>query len=55
VEFNPKYSYAYNNLGNIYKAKEEYEKALFYYRQAVEHLSTYTLAFVNMGVCYERL
>ena len=32
-----------------------YEKALEYYRQAVQHLSTYTLAFVNMAVCYERL
>jgi tetratricopeptide (TPR) repeat protein len=25
VEVNPRYSYAWNNLGNIYKNKEDYE------------------------------
>ncbi len=28
IEVNPKYSYAHNNLGNIYKNDGEYDKAI---------------------------
>ena len=48
---NPRYSYAYNNLANIYKNQSKFEEAVKYYKKAVEHCSTYTLALVNMGVC----
>ena len=49
---NPRYSYAYNNLANIYKNQSKYEEAIECYKKAIEHLSTYTLALVNMAVCY---
>ena len=51
IEVNPRYSYAYNNLANIYKNNKNYEEAIKYYKKAVQHNSTYTLAYVNMGVC----
>jgi tetratricopeptide (TPR) repeat protein len=47
--------YAFNNLGNIYKDLAQYEDAIKCYKQAVEHLSTYTLALVNLGVCYLKI
>jgi tetratricopeptide (TPR) repeat protein len=55
IEVNPRYSYALNNLGNIYKTRLQYEEAIKCYKQAVEHLSTYTLCLANMGVCYLKL
>lgn len=51
IEVNPRYSYAYNNLGNIYKNRQEYNKAIDCYKNAVENLSTYTLALANMAIC----
>jgi tetratricopeptide (TPR) repeat protein len=51
IEVNPQYSYAYNNLGNIYKNSGEYEEAIKCYENAVEHRSNYTLCFANLGVC----
>jgi len=55
IEINPRYSYAYNNLGNIYKNQRNYEEAIKCYKKAVEFLSTYTLALANMGVCYLKI
>ena len=55
IEANPRYSYAYNNLGNIYKNRQEYSKATECYRNAVENLSTYTLAYANMAICLLQL
>ena len=55
IEVHPRYSYAFNNLANIYKNEQNYEEAIKYYKQAVEHLSTYTLALANMGVCYLKI
>lgn len=35
IEANPRYSYAYNNLGNIYKDRSQYIEAIDCYRRAV--------------------
>ncbi len=42
-------------MANIYKDKQEYEKAIECYKKAIEANSTYTLAIVNMAVCYLNL
>jgi tetratricopeptide (TPR) repeat protein len=55
TETNPRYSYAYNNLGNIYKNRTEYIKAVDCYENAVKNLSTYTLAYANMAICLLQL
>lgn len=55
LEVNPRYSYAYNNLGNIYKNKLENVKAVECYEKAIANLSTYTLAYANMAVCLLKL
>ena len=55
IAANPRYSYAYNNLGNIYKTQQRFEEAITCYKSAVEHLSTYSLALTNLGVCYLKI
>ena len=32
IKANPRYSYAYNNLGNIYKNDGNYEEAIKFYK-----------------------
>lgn len=55
IEANHRYSYAFNNLGNIYKNESNYEEAIKNYKQAIRYNSTYTLALANMGVCYLKI
>jgi tetratricopeptide (TPR) repeat protein len=55
VEVNPRFLKAWNNLGNIYQNKEDYEQASEFYQHAIEYNSTYTLAFANLGVCLLKL
>jgi len=47
----------YNNIGCVYKWKGEYDKAISYYKQAVEHLGNDTsiLPYKNLADCYEAL
>jgi tetratricopeptide (TPR) repeat protein len=55
IEANQRYSYAYNNLANIYNDELKYEEAVDCYKNAIKHNSTFTLALANMGVCYLKI
>lgn len=46
---------AYNNIGNVYETKKEYEVAKGWYLQAVTVKPNYPEGLMNMGVVYERL
>ncbi len=52
MTINPTYSFAFNNMGNIYKNKQDYTNAIESFKKAVESNSTYSLALTNLGICY---
>ena len=45
----PDYAEAYNNLGNAYKAMEEFNKAIQVYEKAIELNPQYYEAYNNLG------
>jgi tetratricopeptide (TPR) repeat protein len=51
----PNVPVAYNNIGNVYETKKEYQVAKGWYLQAVRVKPNYPEGLMNMGVVYERL
>lgn len=51
----PNVPVAYNNIGNVYETKKEYQTAKAWYLKSVAAKANYTEGLMNMGVVYERL
>lgn len=51
----PNVPVAYNNIGNEYEARKEYQVAKDWYLQSVQQRANYPEGLMNMGVIYERL
>lgn len=51
----PNVPVAYNNIGNVYEVKKEYQTAKGWYLQSVDVKPNYPEGLMNMGVVYERL
>jgi len=51
----PNVPVAYNNIGNVYEHKKEYELAKNWYLQSLKYRADYSEGLMNMGVVYERL
>jgi type IV pilus assembly protein PilF len=47
--------YAYLNLGLAYYQKEDYQKAISYYKEALRIDSSFVMAYENLGLAYEAL
>jgi Tfp pilus assembly protein PilF len=52
IEMDPKYAPAYNNRGNVYFDKNEYELALKDYNRAIAIKPDYVIAYSNRGRLY---
>lgn len=51
----PQVPVAYNNIGNEYETRKEYQTAKAWYLKSVQAKSDYSEGLMNMGVVYERL
>jgi tetratricopeptide (TPR) repeat protein len=57
LELNPKYAYAYNQLGYLYQVKyQDYEKAIYHYQKAIEYnpKKGAQLSRFQLAICYEK-
>jgi hypothetical protein len=52
IEKNPRIPQAYNNRGNYYEKKNEYEKAIADFNEALKLNNTYALSYFNRGSTY---
>ena len=43
---------AYNNKGNVYFDKQEYDSAIECYKKAIELVPDYAIAYCNLGAVY---
>ena len=55
IELNPKYSEAYNNLGNLYRQRGDYEKAINNYKQAIHFNNNFFIAYYNLGNSFKNI
>jgi len=55
LEYDPTYSKAYYQIGQIYGYKNEWRKAKEYFEKAIIYDSNYAAAYFNLGVCYGNL
>ena len=55
IELNPKYFFAYNNLGNAFLKLKKYDQALINFNKAIEIKPDYFEAFNNRGNILSRL
>jgi protein O-mannosyl-transferase len=55
IEFDGKYSEAYNNRGTAYGKLKEYEKAIKDFSKAIELNDKYDVAFKNRGMAFNKL
>ncbi|MCJ1993883.1 tetratricopeptide repeat protein [Lactococcus piscium] len=53
IKLNPKDARSYNNLGNAYKAKGEYDKAIENYEKSITIDPNYTGSYNNLGNVYK--
>lgn len=53
IEYDEKYSDAYNHLGRLYHSPHQLDKALEYYLKAIQLDSTNSAAFNNLGRLFE--
>jgi tetratricopeptide (TPR) repeat protein len=44
----------YNTIGFTYFESEQYDLAIYYYKEALQNLQTYTTAWNNLGYAYEK-
>tara|TARA_B100000497_G_scaffold87954_1_gene98066 strand:- start:235 stop:765 length:531 start_codon:yes stop_codon:yes gene_type:complete len=44
----------YNTIGFTYFESEQYDLAIYYYKEALKNLQTYTTAWNNLGYAYEK-
>jgi len=44
----------YNTIGFTYFESEQYELAIYYYKEALKNLDNYTTAWNNLGYAYEK-
>lgn len=51
IKIDPKYYPAYNSLANIYRERQDYQKAIGHYKKCLGLNPTYTLAYCNIGIC----
>lgn len=51
IELQPKWHFAYNNIGAYYQGKGDYDKAISYYKQTLE-VSDYHLSHQNLAAAY---
>ncbi|MCG2677568.1 tetratricopeptide repeat protein, partial [bacterium] len=57
LELNPRYAYAYNQLGYLYQVKyQNYEKAIYHYQKAIEYNPTKSaqMSRFQLAICYEK-
>lgn len=50
VKINPKFQFAWYNMGNTYIKMEKYEKAIKYYSKAIEAYPAFAEAYFNRGL-----
>ena len=57
LELEPDNVYAYNNIGYVLRVKGEYEEAISYFKQSIEHMkgAQTLLPYTNMAKCYEAI
>lgn len=55
LEYEPTYSKAYFELGQIYGYQNEWLKAKEYFEKAIIYDSKYAAAYYNLGMCYGNL
>ncbi len=55
VEINPRFVKAYNNLGKLYSAQEDYARAAEYFRKTFEIQPRFEKGYHNYAVCLAKL
>jgi tetratricopeptide (TPR) repeat protein len=53
IQINPKDPFAYDNRGDIWRGKKNYERALAEYGAAIQADPTFISAYYNRGLAYE--
>mgnify|MGYP001347918482 CR=1 FL=1 len=55
IAINPKFIFAHNNLGNVFKDLSEFDKALAKYQDAIKLNPNYAEAYYNQGLVYKKI
>ena len=55
IVINPKFFFAHNNLGNVFKDLGEFDKALSKYQHAIKLNPNYAEAYYNQGLAYKKI
>ncbi len=55
LDYHPNFGNAYNNLGLLWDRKEENEKAIFYFRKALDLVPNHHIARYNLGTVFQKL
>ena len=55
IVISPKFVFAHNNLGNVFKDLGEFDKALSKYQHAIKLNPNYAEAYYNQGLAYKKI